>query len=126
MLDDEDFPFSQRVRAYTNLDKLKMSRVEKYDGGRDPKAHLEAFREHLILHGTLDEIAYRALPLTLTGVAKDWFTGLSLKLVTSFNELECLFLSQFLATWKKEEECHLLADPTSREGGKPEGLHVLL
>jgi hypothetical protein len=76
MLDDENLPFSKRVRAYTMLDKFKMPHVEKFDGGGDPKAHLEAFREHIILHGTPDKIACRAFPLTLTGVVKDWFIGL--------------------------------------------------
>jgi hypothetical protein len=71
MLDDENLSFSERVRAYTMPDKFKMPRVEKYDGSEDPQAHLEAFREHIILHGTLDEIAYRAFPLTLKGMVKD-------------------------------------------------------
>jgi hypothetical protein len=97
MLDDENLSFSERVRAYAVLDKFKMPRVEKYDRSRDPKAHLEAFRENLILYGTLDEITCRAFPLTLTGVVKDWFTGLPLKLVDSFKELGYLFLAQFLA-----------------------------
>jgi hypothetical protein len=48
-----------------------LPRIEKYDGSEDLQDHLEAFREHLILHGTLDEIACRAFLLTLKGVAKD-------------------------------------------------------
>ena len=87
MLDDENLPFSKRVRAYTMLDKFKMPRVEKYDGSGDPQAHLEAFREHIILHGILDEIACRAFPLTLKGVANDWFTGLPPKSVGTFKKL---------------------------------------
>ena len=52
-------------------DKFKMPRVEKYDGSGDSQDHLEAFQEHIVLHGTSDEIACRAFPLTLKGVAKD-------------------------------------------------------
>jgi hypothetical protein len=103
MLDEENLPFSECVRAYTMLDKFKMPRVEKYNESRDPQAHLEAFREHIILHGTLDEIACRAFPLTLKGVAKDWFTGLPPKLVGTFKELGRLFLAQFLATRKRKK-----------------------
>ena len=103
MLDDENLPFSEQVKAYTMPDKFKMPCVEKYDRGGDPKAHLEVFREHLILHGTLDEIACRAFPLTLTEVANDWFTGLLLKSVNSFKELGHLFLTQFLATRKRKK-----------------------
>ena len=91
------------MRAYAIPDKFKMQCVEKYDGNGDSKVHLEAFREHLILHGTLDEIACKAFPLTLMGVAKDWFTGLPPKSVDSFKELGYQFLAQFLAMrkWKK-------------------------
>jgi hypothetical protein len=84
-------------------DKFKMPRFEKYDESGDQKVHLEAFWEHLILHGTLDEIACRAFPLTLTGVAKDWFIGLPPKSVDSFKELGYQFLAQFLTTHKRKK-----------------------
>jgi hypothetical protein len=103
MLDDENLPFFESVRAYTMLDKFKMPCVEKYDGGEDPKAHLEAFREHFILHGTPDEIACRVFPLTLMGMAKDWFTGLPPKSVNNFKELGRLFLAQFPITRKRRK-----------------------
>ena len=119
MLDDENLPFSEHVRAYTMLDKFKMPQVEKCDEGGHSKAHLEAFREHIILHGTPDEIACRAFSLTLTGVAKDWFTGLSLNLVNKFNELGCLFLMQFLATGKRKKNVTCLL---TMHQGKEESL----
>ena len=71
MLDDENLPFTEPVRVYTMPNKFKMPQVEKYDGSGDPQSHLEAFREHIVLHDTLDAIACRAFPLTLTEVAKD-------------------------------------------------------
>jgi hypothetical protein len=103
MLEDESLPFTERVEAYPMPDKFKMPWIKKYDGNEDPQAYLEAFREHLILHGTSDEIACRAFPLTLKGMAKDWFTGLPLKSVGTFKELGCLFLTQFLATRKRKK-----------------------
>jgi hypothetical protein len=71
MLEDETLLFTERVKAYPMHDKFKMPWIEKYNGSGDPQDHLEAFREHLILHGTPNEIAYRTFPLTLKGVAKD-------------------------------------------------------
>ena len=103
MLDDENLPFTEPARAYTMPDKFKMPRVEKYDGSGDPQSHLEAFREYIILHGTLDAIACRAFPLTLKEVAKDWFTGLPPKSVGTFKELGRLFLAQFFATRKRKK-----------------------
>jgi ribonuclease HI len=104
MLEDESLPFTRRVKAYPMPDKFKMPRIEKYDGNGDPQEHLEAFREHIVLHGTPDEIACRAFPLTLKGVAKDWFTGLPPKSVGTFKDLGRLFLTQFLATRKRKKD----------------------
>jgi hypothetical protein len=103
MLEDKSLPFTEWVKAYPMPDKFKMPRIEKYDKSRDPQAHLKAFQEHIILHGTPDEIACRAFPLTLKGVAKGWFTKFSLKLVGTFKELGRLFLTQFLITRKRKK-----------------------
>ena len=116
MLDDENLPFTKLMRAYAMPDKFKMPQVEKYDGSGDPQSHLEAFREHIVLHGTPDAIACRAFPLTLTGVAKDWFTGLPPKSVGTFKELRHLFLAQFLATWKRKKSVTSLL--TMRQGNE--------
>jgi hypothetical protein len=114
MLEDESLPFTERVKAYPMPEKFKMLQIEKYDGSEDPQDHLKAFRELLILHGTLDEIACRAFPLTLKGVAKDWFTGLPPKSVGTFKELGRLFLTQFLATRKRKNNATCLL--TMRQG----------
>jgi hypothetical protein len=114
MLEDESLPFTERVKEYPMPDKFKMPRIEKYNGSGDPQDHLEAFREHIILHSTPDEIACRAFPLTLTGVAKEWFTGLPPKSVGTFKELGRLFLTQFLATRKRKKNATCLL--TLRQG----------
>ena len=114
MLDDENLPFTEPVRAYAMPDKFKMPRVEKYDGSGDPQSYLEAFREHIVLHGTPDAIARRAFPLTLTRVVNDWFAGLFPKLVGTFKGLGCLFLAQFLATQKRKKSVTCLL--TLRQG----------
>ncbi|XP_059436771.1 uncharacterized protein LOC132169835 [Corylus avellana] len=74
-------------------DKFKMPRVDKYDGSKDPSDHMESFRDHIILHDTPDEIACQAFLLTLEGVAKEWFGGLSPKSVDSFDYLGQQFLA---------------------------------
>jgi hypothetical protein len=116
MLEDESLSFTERVKAYPMPVKFKMPRIEKYDGSEDPQDHLEAFREHLILHGTPDEIAGRAFPLTLKGVAKDWFTGLSPKSIGTFKELGHLFLTQFIVTRKRKKNTTCLL--TMRQGNE--------
>jgi hypothetical protein len=58
---------------------------------------------HFILHGTPNEISCRAFPLTLKGVAEEWFARFPAKLVDNFKDLGCLFLGQFLATQKRKK-----------------------
>jgi hypothetical protein len=36
MLEDENLPFIERVKAYPMPDKFKMLCIEKYDGSEDP------------------------------------------------------------------------------------------
>ena len=96
-------PLSDLVMSFPMLDKFKMSCVDRYDGSEDPLKHVENFHAHLILHGTPDEIACRAFPLTFAGVAKDWFARLPPKLVDNFKDLGYLFLGQFLTTRKRKK-----------------------
>ncbi|XP_059449444.1 uncharacterized protein LOC132180584 [Corylus avellana] len=69
-----------------------------------------SLRAHFILQGNPDKIACKAFPLTLAGVAKEWFARLPVKSVDNFKSLGCLFLSQFLATRKrKKNSAYLLS-----------------
>jgi hypothetical protein len=93
--------------------------MDKYDGTKDPTAHMESFCYHLILHGTPDEIACRAFPPTLDGVAKDWFGELEPKSIDDFKTLRHLFLTQFLAVRKDKKNPACLL---SIQQGKNESL----
>ena len=103
ILEDTHLPFSERVMTFPMSDKFKMPRIEKYNGSGYLTEHVENFREHLILHGTPDEIACKAFPLTLARVANDWFARLLPKSVDNFKDLGYLFLAQFLATQKRNK-----------------------
>ncbi|XP_059461825.1 uncharacterized protein LOC132190804 [Corylus avellana] len=80
---------------------------------------MESVRVHFSLHRFPDEIACRIFPLTLEGVAQDWFARLLAKSINSFKELGCLFLSQFLATKKRRKHSACLL---SLRQGKEESL----
>jgi hypothetical protein len=84
ILEDTHLPFSDQVMAFPMPDKFKMPRISKYDCSGDLAEHVKNFWEHLVLHGTPDEIACRAFPLTLSEVAKDWFDKLTPKLADKF------------------------------------------
>ncbi|XP_062149502.1 uncharacterized protein LOC133858081 [Alnus glutinosa] len=92
-----DSPFTRRVADYQLPDKFKVPQILSYAGDRDPLDHLENFKAHLDLHGTPDEVACRAFPLTLSGNARDWFRKLPPNSVDQFKELSKIFLTEFLA-----------------------------
>jgi hypothetical protein len=62
-------PFTWHVADYRLPEKFKVLQIQSYTEVGDPIVHLEYFRVHLDLHGTSDEVACRAFPLTLSGNA---------------------------------------------------------
>jgi hypothetical protein len=92
-----DSLFTRRVADYRLPEKFKVPQILSYAGDGDPLDHLENFRAHLDLHGTPDEVACLAFPLTLSGNARDWFRKLPSNSVDQFNELSKIFLTEFLA-----------------------------
>jgi hypothetical protein len=87
LMQHTNLPFTDRVMRYPLPNRFKVPRVDKYDGSGDPTDHMESFRAHIILHDTPDEIFCRAFPLTLKGIAKEWFGELSPKSIDSFDSL---------------------------------------
>ncbi|XP_059431626.1 uncharacterized protein LOC132165149 [Corylus avellana] len=79
LMDNTDLHFTNRVLGFPLPVNFKMPRVDKYDGNGDPAEHMESIRTHFSFHRTPDEIACRIFPLTLAGVAKDWFARLPAK-----------------------------------------------
>jgi len=66
-------PFTRRVANYRLPKKFKVPQILSYVRDEDPLDHFENFKAHLDLHRTLNEVACRAFPLTLSGNARDWF-----------------------------------------------------
>jgi hypothetical protein len=62
-------PFSRRLANYRLPKKFTVTQILSYVGDGDPLDHLENFRADLDLHGTPNEVACQAFPLTLSGNA---------------------------------------------------------
>jgi hypothetical protein len=77
-------PFTIRGANYRLPEKFKVPQILSYAGDGDPFDHLENLRAHLHLHGTPDEVACRAFPLTLSWNAQDWFRKLPPNFVDKF------------------------------------------
>jgi hypothetical protein len=117
-------PFTNRVLNFPLPDKFKDPRVDKYDGSGDPFDHVEGFRAHLALHGTPDEIACRAFPLTLKGVAKDWFNNLKPQSIDNFDMIGRQFMNQFLDIHRrKKNPAYLLSLVQEKEEPLKDYLH---
>jgi hypothetical protein len=94
-------PFSQPVcddRFSLETNKLKLPRIEPYDGTTDPEEHLGKFHAHMLLYGfrITDGIQCRAFSCTLTGVAIRWFFSLKPYSINNFSQLSKAFLSRFV------------------------------
>lgn len=90
-------PFVERIITYLLPDKFKPPDVLAYSGLGDPVEHLENFQARLDLLGTPYEVICKAFPLTLAGIAREWFRKLLLASFISFESLGRMFLSQFMA-----------------------------
>ncbi|KAM6555168.1 hypothetical protein CsatB_015930 [Cannabis sativa] len=74
--------------------KFKMPTC-KYTGSEDPLTHVENFKIQMDLQGIRDDLRCRIFPATLTDTAQQWFTKLPPGRITSWDEFEGLFYTQF-------------------------------
>ncbi|XP_056685810.1 uncharacterized protein [Spinacia oleracea] len=65
--------------------------------------HLVAYRHHMYVQGTNEATCCKYFQATLKGVASKWFERLPAGSIASFNELETLFSTRFMA-YKQERK----------------------
>jgi hypothetical protein len=83
--------------------KFKIPAIQTYTGVEDPTEHLDNYKTHMDLQGTLQELACRAFPFTLSGSAWDWFQKLPPGSITIFEDLGRKFITQFLVGCKRKK-----------------------
>jgi len=66
------------------LEKIKMSSVEPFDGTTDPDDHLDVYKAQIYVQDVDDAMCCRYFPATLRGSAQKWFNGLPSGSITSF------------------------------------------
>jgi len=75
----------------------------KFIGERDPKRHLQGFKDECKLKISVDSrLQAKFFPHSLEGEAREWFYSLPKRSVTSFRELSNLFLEQYKHNIKHE------------------------
>ena len=102
-----DSPFTISVNSFPLPQKFQMLQIESYDGVNDPLNHLETFKTLMHLQGVPYEIICRALPKTLKGPARIWFSRLTLNSINTFKELSAQFTSHFIGghRYKRSTTC---------------------
>ena len=102
-----DSPFTASITSFPLLPKFKMPQVDAYNGPKDPLDHLESFKSLMHLQGVAEEIMCKAFPTTLKGLARIWFSKLTLNSISTFKELSTQFASHFIRghRYKKSIAC---------------------
>ena len=102
-------PFIVQVTSFPLLAKCQMPQVEAYDSSWDPLDYLESFKTLIHLQGVLDEIMCKALPITLKGLARVWFSKLTPNSISTFKELSGHYV---MVEWTL---CHALHQGTKTQ-----------
>jgi hypothetical protein len=111
------------VASFHLPEKFKVPNITTYTGREDPVEHLDNYRAHLDLQGTLDEVACRALLLTLSGSARDWYRRLPPRSIRNFDEFRKVLLTQFMAEIVRRKPTRALM---STQQGRDESLKDFL
>ena len=97
-----DSPFSYRIQVAEIPSKFKLPPLPAYDGTSDPMVHLNSFNAAMkVARGDFDELKCQVFPLTLSGKASIWFSGIAPKSIDSFYQLSMEFTSNFYSCRKR-------------------------
>ena len=91
-----DSPFTTTDLECPVPSKFRLPQLEPFDELKDHQDHLNTFKTTLGLQQPPNEILCRSFPTALKGVAREWFTKLSMSSVDNFEQLSNAFLRHFI------------------------------
>ena len=91
-----DSPFTASINGHPLPSKFKLPSLDSYDRTRDLFDYITTFKTTMHLQGVPDEIMCRAFHTTLKGSARVWFSKIPPSSVGSFEELNKLFVNNFI------------------------------
>ena len=89
-------PYTAPVTSFPLPTKFQMPQVEAYDESKDPLNCLGTFKTLMHMHGVMNKIMCRALPTTLKGLSRVWFSKLTPNTISTFKELSGHFVTHFI------------------------------
>ena len=107
-------PYSREIMAVPLPDKFKMPVLKHYDGTTDPTDHLEKYTSWMYLHGISEAIMCRAFDSTLEGNAKRWFRRLPEGSIFGWDQLQRMFLNNFIGARAHEVTTSMLLETRQR------------
>ena len=72
-----------------------MHKFNRFNSKEDPHQHLWSFKHGCYLIAHDDALLLRTFPMSLTGPALDWYSGLPRHSIFSFNHVAQAFLDHF-------------------------------
>ena len=76
--------------------KFQLPQLESFGGLKDPLDHIEAFKTHMHLQMTPNEVMCRAFPTVLKGATKVWFSKFPLGTIGNLEQLGESFIRHFI------------------------------
>ena len=76
--------------------KFQLPQLESFGGLKDPLDHIEAFKTHMHLQMTPNEVMCRAFPTVLKGATKVWFSKFPPGTIGNLEQLGESFIRHFI------------------------------
>lgn len=88
-------PFFPEIRGHEMAKSLKTSK-KRYNMTTDPYGHVEEFETYLDAFNAANKAKCKAIPITSEGSAGNWLRSLPAGSITSFEDLQQVFITKFL------------------------------
>jgi len=96
MIERTDSPFTTEVLNCRLPPKFWLLELKSFDEQKDPLDHIEAFKTHMHLQMTPNEVMCKAFPTILKGAARAWFSKFPPGTIGNFEQLGESFVHHFI------------------------------
>ena len=111
-----DSPFTIEVLNHPLPPKFHLPQLESFDDSRDPLDHIETFKTLMLLQMTPNEVMCRAFRTTPKGLARVWFSKITLSTIANFEQLSKAFICHFIGGQRHKKPTGNLLNIHQAEG----------
>ncbi|XP_058099899.1 uncharacterized protein LOC131244282 [Magnolia sinica] len=115
-MEETEPPFTSEIMNKVMPSRFRMPPIIQFSESGDPSEHVKSYCSWMQVQSTIDAMMCRAFSITLSGSARSWYRQLKTKSISSFSELNRMFLTQFISGKKSQKlTTHLF---TLKQGNK--------